>query len=46
MDNRDTIAVVVPFLNERDNLTYLLDQLASQTLAADEVILVDSGSTD
>jgi glycosyltransferase involved in cell wall biosynthesis len=46
VDNRDTIAVVVPFLNERDNLTYLLDQLASQMLAADEVILVDSGSTD
>ena len=46
MNNRETIAVVVPFLNERDNLTYLLDQLASQTLAADEVILVDSGSTD
>lgn len=46
MNNRETIAVVVPFLNERDNLTYLLDQLASQTLAANEVILVDSGSTD
>lgn len=46
MNNRETIAVVVPFLNERDNLTYLLDQLASQTLTADEVILVDSGSTD
>lgn len=46
MNNQETIAVVVPFLNERDNLTYLLDQLASQTLAANEVILVDSGSTD
>lgn len=46
MNNRETIAVIVPFLNERDNLTYLLDQLASQTLAANEVILVDSGSTD
>jgi glycosyltransferase involved in cell wall biosynthesis len=46
VNNRETIAVVVPFLNERDNLTYLLDQLASQTLAANEVILVDSGSTD
>jgi glycosyltransferase involved in cell wall biosynthesis len=46
VNNRETIAVVVPFLNERDNLTYLLDRLANQTLAADEVILVDSGSTD
>lgn len=46
MNNQETIAVVVPFLNERDNLTYLLDQLASQTLAANEVILVDSGSID
>ena len=46
MHNRETIAVVVPFLNERDNLTFLLDRLANQTLAADEVILVDSGSTD
>jgi glycosyltransferase involved in cell wall biosynthesis len=44
--NRETIAVVVPFLNEQDNLTYLLNQLASQTRQADEVILVDSGSTD
>jgi glycosyltransferase involved in cell wall biosynthesis len=46
VNSRETIAVVVPFLNERDNLTYLLDQLASQTLSANEVILVDSGSTD
>jgi len=46
VNNRETIAVVVPFLNERDNLTYLLDQLASQTVAANEVVLVDSGSTD
>jgi glycosyltransferase involved in cell wall biosynthesis len=46
VNNRETIAVVVPFLNERDNLSYLLNQLANQTLEADEVILVDSGSTD
>jgi len=46
VNNRETIAVVVPFLNERDNLIYLLNKLASQTRAPDEVILVDSGSTD
>jgi len=41
-----SITVVVPYHNEQDNLEYLLDQLAAQTLQPEEVILVNSGSTD
>ena len=41
-----SITVVVPYHNEQDNLEYLLDQLAAQTLQPKEVILVNSGSTD
>jgi len=41
-----SLTVVVPYHNEQDNLEYLLDQLAAQTLQPKEVILVNSGSTD
>lgn len=40
------ITVVVPYYNEQESLRYLLDQLAAQTLAPREVILVNSSSTD
>lgn len=40
------ITVVIPYYNEQESLRYLLDQLAAQTLAPREVILVNSSSTD
>ena len=40
------VTVVVPYYNERDSLPYLLQQLLEQTLPPQEVILVNSGSTD
>lgn len=43
---REQITVVVPYYNECDNLPYLLQRLAEQTLAPHEVILVNSSSTD
>jgi SAM-dependent methyltransferase/GT2 family glycosyltransferase len=42
----DGITVVVPVLNDREGLRQLLVHLAHQTLAPDEVIIVDGGSTD
>ncbi|MEY4400678.1 MAG: hypothetical protein RL072_543 [Actinomycetota bacterium] len=36
----------MPYYNERDNLPYLLQQLAEQTLPPHEVILVNSGGSD
>ena len=41
---RPTIAVIVPLLNERERLLDLLEML--NELNADEVMLVDGGSTD
>jgi len=41
-----SITVVVPYHNEQDNLEYLLGQLVAQTLQPQEVILVNSSSTD
>jgi glycosyltransferase involved in cell wall biosynthesis len=40
------VTVVVPYYNERDSLPYLLQQLLEQTLPPQEVILVNSSSTD
>ncbi len=40
------ISVVVPVWNGREHLARLLETLASQTLSADEVVVVDNGSTD
>src|SRR4029453_8593816 len=41
-----TISVIVPSLNDADFLAVCLDALANQTRRADEVIVVDNGSTD
>lgn len=46
MTARPTLAVIVPYHNERDQLPYLLDRLQRQTLQPEQVILVDSSSTD
>lgn len=46
MAQQQTISVVVPYYNEHHCLSYLLDQLAAQTLPPTEVILVNSSSTD
>ena len=44
--SQEHVTVVVPYYNERENLPYLLQQLAEQTLPPYEVILVDSGGND
>ena len=41
-----SVAVVIPTWNGRALLDVALSSLAAQTLAADEVIVVDNGSTD
>jgi GT2 family glycosyltransferase len=41
-----TVAAVVPHWNRRDLLETLLGNLREQTVAFDEVIVVDNGSTD
>lgn len=41
-----TISIVIRTLNESDHLPALLDSIAQQTTIPDEVVLVDSGSTD
>lgn len=41
-----TVSIVVRALNEASHIGRLLASLAAQTLQPDEVILVDSGSTD
>lgn len=40
------VAVVIPALNEAGNIGELLDDCAAQEHAADEVIVVDAGSSD
>ncbi|HID09424.1 TPA: glycosyltransferase, partial [Candidatus Micrarchaeota archaeon] len=40
------ITVVIPTLNEEENLNCLLQMLANQTLKDFEVIVVDGGSSD
>src|SRR4029453_17595808 len=42
----DEIAIVIPALNEADNIGWLLDDCAEQTLQPSETIVVDAGSTD
>ena len=44
--DEDGISVVVPTLNDRDGLEELLNALAGQTRALDEVVVVDGGSSD
>lgn len=41
-----SVAIVIPVLNEADNLGALLDNCRAQEPAAAEVIVVDAGSTD
>jgi len=41
-----TISVIVPSFNDADLLAACLDALAMQTRPADEIIVVDNGSTD
>ena len=41
-----TVSVVVRALNEAEHLPRLLDGFAHQTMQPDEIVLVDSGSTD
>jgi len=43
---RRRVSVVATVLNERRSLPLLLDSLAAQTRPADEVVIVDGGSTD
>jgi len=40
------ISVVVPVLNEQDNILVCLKHISAQTRPADEIIVVDNGSTD
>jgi len=40
------IAIVIPIFNEATTLSFLLAGIAEQTLAPNEVIVIDSGSTD
>jgi len=40
------ISVVATVLNEENSLKTLLDSLVNQTIKADEIVLVDGGSTD
>ncbi|MGG7306017.1 glycosyltransferase family 2 protein [Curtobacterium sp. AB451] len=42
----DTVSVVVPCLDDADELRSCLEALARQTRAPDEVIVVDNGSAD
>jgi glycosyltransferase involved in cell wall biosynthesis len=39
-------AIVIPALNEADNLGALLDDCRAQALPASEVVVIDAGSTD
>lgn len=40
------VSVVIPVYNEEDMIGPCLDAILSQTVAADEIIVVDNGSTD
>ncbi|NQU71963.1 MAG: glycosyltransferase [Rhodospirillales bacterium] len=41
-----TVSVIIPTLNEHDNLTRLLTELGGEANETDEIIVVDGGSTD
>lgn len=45
-DQDDSVAVIIPTLNGERWLDSLLSMLNRQTLQADEVLIIDSGSTD
>jgi glycosyltransferase involved in cell wall biosynthesis len=40
------VSIVIPVYNEEDTITDCLDAILRQTVAADEIIVVDNGSTD
>lgn len=40
------VSLVIPMFNEERSLPALFDSIARQTLAPDEIVLVDAGSTD
>jgi glycosyltransferase involved in cell wall biosynthesis len=42
----ERVSIVIPVLNEADNLTALLDDCAAQQPAPSEIVVVDAGSTD
>ena len=46
MANAHRVAVIMTVLNEADTISQVLDSLAAQTRAPDEIIVVDGGSTD
>lgn len=40
------ITIIIPFFNEGDTLRLTMDALVGQTLKADKILMIDSGSTD
>ncbi len=44
--NKDTVSVILTVLNEGEGLRELLEALLHQTLRADEIVVVDGGSSD
>jgi glycosyltransferase involved in cell wall biosynthesis len=40
------ITIIIPFFNEDDTLRLTMDALMGQTLKADKILMIDSGSTD
>lgn len=45
-DNTLTLSIVIPAYNEEHHLKACLDSIAKQTVAPDEVLVVDNNSTD
>ncbi|MEP6847959.1 MAG: glycosyltransferase, partial [Acidobacteriota bacterium] len=44
--NKPQVSLVIPIRNEEASIERLIDSIARQTLAPDEIVLVDGGSTD
>ena len=40
------ITIIIPFFNEDDTLCLTMDALVGQTLRAEKILMIDSGSTD
>ena len=40
------ITIIIPFINEDDTLRLTMDALVGQTLRAEKILMIDSGSTD
>ena len=45
-DTRERTALIVTVLNEADTIDALLESISKQSCQADEVVVVDGGSTD